>query len=93
MAKLWLFGSALDAKRFGPDSDVDFLYTCDDGGNYDPDFPYVGNWSDMLDDLREVLGREVQLIEYGPFRNPYFRASIEATKQLIYDKDTEKLPV
>ena len=93
MSKLWLFGSALDPAQFRPDSDVDFLYEPDDGGKYNPDYDYVAYWSDMLDDLRVLLKREVQLIEYNSIRNPYFHASVDATKKLIYDKDTEKLPV
>ena len=92
MAKLWLFGSALEPDRFGPDSDVDFLYVEDDGGSYNPDYDYVANWSDLLDELRILLEREVQLITYYSIRNPYFKASVDATKKLIYDKDTEKLP-
>ena len=91
IAKLWLFGSALDPLQFTPKSDIDFLYQFDDGGTFNPHFQYVGNWSDMLDELRILLGREVQLIEYGPFKNPYFQESVESTMKLIYDKNAEKL--
>ena len=93
LAKLWLFGSALEPDRFTDESDIDFLYSFDDGGKYNEKMHYAALWSDMLDELRKLFKRDVQLIAYGPFRNPYFRESVEATKQLIYDKDAEKLSV
>ncbi|MEZ4776830.1 MAG: nucleotidyltransferase domain-containing protein [Bacteroidia bacterium] len=91
--KLWIFGSAVIPEHFRPDSDLDFLYQFDDNGTYDPSFPYAANWSDMLTALRDLFDREVQLIAYGPFKNPWFRDSVEATKQLIYDQNTPKVAV
>ncbi|MEM6264313.1 MAG: nucleotidyltransferase domain-containing protein [Bacteroidota bacterium] len=89
--KLWLIGSALDEHKFTPTSDIDFLLTYDDGGAYNPDYDYVAHWSNLLTALRNLPKREVQLIEYGELRNLYFRTSVEATKKLIYDKNTENL--
>jgi uncharacterized protein len=55
--ELALFGSVL-RKDFRPDSDVDFLVT----------FKEEARWSffemiDMQDELKEILGREVDLVE------------------------------
>jgi uncharacterized protein len=55
--ELALFGSVL-REDFRPDSDVDFLVT----------FEQESRWSlfdmiDMQDELREILGREVDLVE------------------------------
>lgn len=93
VGKLWVFGSATDPLRFGPESDIDFLYTFDVQEGYDPHFPYAALWSGLLDDLRSLLGQEIQLIAYGPFHNPWFRQQVEATKLLIYDQATSKMVV
>lgn len=87
IAKLWVFGSALEATHFQADGNVDFLYQFDDGGRYQDGFPYFRLWSDLLSDLRNLLGRDVQLIAYDSFKKPYFHSTVEATKQLIYEKE------
>jgi predicted nucleotidyltransferase len=93
VARLWLFGSAVDPARFRADSDLDFLYEFEVGEAYKPDFPYAANWSAMLDELRVLFDREIQLIAYGQFKNPWFRDSVEATKLLLYDQNAEKVAV
>ncbi|MCB0837769.1 MAG: nucleotidyltransferase domain-containing protein [Bacteroidetes bacterium] len=93
IAKLWLFGSALDETEFGVSSDVDFLFTFDDGGSYDPEFPYVDGFLDLKTDLEKLLERNVDLVGYKKFRNPYFREAVENTKLLIYDKESSKVSV
>lgn len=93
LSKLWIFGSAVDEDRFNEQSDLDFLYEFDVQKEYDPNFPYATNWSDMLNQLRELFGRDIQLIPNGEFRNPYFKEAVEQSKVLIYDKDGEKVAV
>ena len=34
--------------------------------------------------LQDLFGREVDLVEEQTIRNPYFRKSVDSTKQLIY---------
>ena len=38
----------------------------------------------VLTDRFNVFGREVDLVEEQTIRNPYFRKSVDSTKQLIY---------
>lgn len=73
-----LFGSALRAD-FRPDSDVDVLVS------FDPAAP----WSlldivTMTDQLRELFGRDVDLVEKEAIRNPFRRHSILTTRRIIY---------
>ena len=39
---------------------------------------------DLLDDLRELLGTEVDLVMVGAVKNHYIAADIEQTKQMLY---------
>jgi predicted nucleotidyltransferase len=73
-----LFGSVL-RDDFGPDSDVDVLVTLDD------DAPWsLYEWVDMIDELKQIFGRNVDLIEKTAIRNPFRRASILRTHQVLY---------
>ena len=64
-----LFGSVL-RDDFGPDSDVDVLVTLDE------DAPWsLYEWVDMIGELREMFGREVDLVEKTAIRNPFRRPS------------------
>lgn len=73
-----LFGSVL-RDDFRPDSDVDVLVT------FDPD----AQWSlfdlvQMQDELKEMLGRKVDLVEKKGLRNPFRRHNILKTRQVVY---------
>ena len=73
-----LFGSVL-REDFRPDSDVDVLVT------FEPDVP----WSlldivTMMDELREIFGRDVDLVEEDAIRNPFRRHSILTTRKVVY---------
>lgn len=73
-----LFGSAL-RDDFRPDSDVDVLVT------FAPDAPWsLWDWVDMIDELKEIFGREVDLVEKSGLRNPFRRHEILTTKKVIY---------
>ncbi|MEK7730884.1 MAG: nucleotidyltransferase family protein [Planctomycetota bacterium] len=73
-----LFGSIL-RDDFGPDSDVDVLVT----------FARDHGWSlydvvDMEDELRSMLGRDVDLVMRGGLKNPFRRHEILRTRQVVY---------
>jgi hypothetical protein len=73
-----LFGSVL-RDDFRPDSDVDVLVS------FDPD----SGWSlldvvDMIEELRQIFGRDVDLVEKEAIRNPFRRHSILTTKEVLY---------
>jgi len=87
--KLWIFGSALNPKEFGADSDLDFLYEfipIESGREY------LDHYYGMIQDLSVLLGRNIDFIENKPFRNPYFRQEVESNKLLIYEHICEDLP-
>ncbi|MBC8116343.1 MAG: nucleotidyltransferase family protein [Candidatus Saccharimonas sp.] len=83
ITELSVFGSIL-RDDFGPDSDVDVLV------EFDPDAPWDA-W-DLLqtrEELREMFGRPVDLVEKKCLRNPFRRHAILSTKQVIYARPGE----
>ena len=78
ITEMALFGSVL-RDDFGPDSDVDVLAT------FAPDAPWsLWDWPDMMDELRAIFGREIDLLEKDALRNPFRRHTILTTRQVIY---------
>jgi predicted nucleotidyltransferase len=77
--KMYLFGSAL-----GPDytdqSDIDFLV------KFKPiDLAtYFDNYMNFKENLKALLGREIDLLEEQTLKNPVLIASINRSKELIY---------
>lgn len=76
--ELSLFGSSL-RDDFRPDSDVDVLVS----------FFSDARWSlfdlvSMADELRDVFGRPVDLVEKEALRNPFRRQSILSSRKVIY---------
>ena len=79
----WLdvFGSAARGSDFDPSrSDLDLLVT------YDPGEPGPGfaEYFDLREQLTALLGREVDLVMTGAVRNPFVRADIERSKEVLY---------
>jgi uncharacterized protein len=80
--ELAVFGSLL-RDDFAPESDIDFLVTFRDG---DPG-PWMGKLIQMEDDLRALLGREVDLMPRESIlksENWIRRDHILRTAQVIY---------
>ena len=80
VARLEAFGSAL-REDFDPDSsDLDLLV------EFQPMEPYarVEAYFGLLDDLRGMFGREIDLVMVGAVRNRYVAQSIQRTKQPLY---------
>ncbi len=76
--ELALFGSVL-REDFRPDSDVDVLVAFEPGAGITFD-----NRVEMLDELAEIFGREVDLVEKDLIRNPFRRHEILKTKEVVY---------
>jgi uncharacterized protein len=73
-----LFGSVL-REDFGPESDVDVLVS------FAPDIPWsLFDWMDMIEELKEIFGREVDLVEKSGLRNPFRRKEILTNRQVVY---------
>jgi hypothetical protein len=77
--KMYLIGSALNSE-FTDKSDIDFLV------KFKPIelSGYFENYMDFKDDLKNLLGREVDLLEEQTLKNPILRNSVNKTKELIY---------
>jgi uncharacterized protein len=81
VSKLYVFGSVLTDK-FKPESDIDFLIKLDE--KLDP-VEYGDNYFLILDSLRNLLKRDVDLITEKSLKNPYFINIINTTKKIIYE--------
>jgi uncharacterized protein len=73
-----LFGSVL-REDFRPDSDIDVLVSFEPDGGIAFD-----NRVEMLDELAEIFGRQVDLVEKDAIRNPFRRHDILSTKEVVY---------
>ena len=81
VARLEVFGSAARGTDFDPQSsDADFLveFRFDDGR------APLRQYLDFAEALRHTLGRPVDLVESGAVRNPYLRAAIDRSRELVY---------
>jgi len=73
-----LFGSVL-REDFRPDSDVDVLILLEDDAPWD-----LFDWVDMIEELKIIFGRPVDLVEKSAITNPFRRHNILRTHQVIY---------
>lgn len=79
--RLEVFGSAARGADFDPDkSDFDFLVEFEPRGDLTPPDRFFG----LADALAELLGRRVDLVEPSAVRNPYLRAGINRSRELVY---------
>lgn len=77
--QLFAFGSVL-TDRFDEESDVDLLVGFDKKEIKDPFLHFF----DFKFSLEDLFGRDVDLLEEQPIKNPYFKKNIDNTKVLIY---------
>jgi len=76
--ELAVFGSVL-REDFGPESDVDVLIS------FKPEVPWSAyDWVDMTDDLQELFGHSVHLVDKSGLRNPFRRQEILQTMKVLY---------
>lgn len=86
--RLELFGSAASGQEFDPDrSDLDFLVEFETTNQLGLSDRYFGLW----DDLHSVFGREIHLLTTSSLRNPYFIASVNATRQTVYARSISQI--
>lgn len=79
--RLEVFGSVARGVDFDPDSsDADFLVEFDIRSAP----ATLDRYFDFRDALRGALGRSVDLVETEAVRNPYLRAAIDRSRELIY---------
>jgi predicted nucleotidyltransferase len=78
ITELSLFGSVL-RDDFRPDSDVDVLVS------FEADAPWsLWDLSRMREELEEIFGRGIDLVEKKGLRNPFLRHSVLTTRQVVY---------
>ena len=79
VAKLEVFGSAATG-RFDPErSDIDLIVTFAD------ESPGLARrFVDLAESLEALFGRRIDLVIDKPFKNPYFRSSVNRSRTTIY---------
>jgi predicted nucleotidyltransferase len=78
VVELSVFGSAL-RDDFRPDSDVDLLVTFASDAQWS-----LYDWTDMIGELREIFGRDVDLLSPQALRNPFRRHEILKAREILY---------
>jgi uncharacterized protein len=80
VARLEVFGSASRDDFTAEESDLDLLV------EFAPIKPYarVDAYFGILEELRTLLERDIDLVMVGAIKNPYIARDIERTKQLLY---------
>ena len=83
--RLEVFGSAA-VGDFNPDtSDIDFLVEFDDSD----EFLLFQIRRDLTQELESLFNRSVDLVSFANFENPYFRTSVESTREPIFEADSK----
>ena len=78
VAEFSLFGSVL-RDDFRPDSDVDVLVSFEANAGWD-----LMDWVDMIEELKVIFGREVDLVSKNGLRNPCRRHEILTTRKVLH---------
>jgi len=79
--RLELFGSAAAVDSFDPAaSDLDFLVEFERTDQMNPAQQYFG----LLESLKRLFGREIDLVTVRSLRNPYFIESVNASRESVY---------
>jgi hypothetical protein len=78
VTEMALFGSVL-SEEFRPDSDIDVLVSFKDDAAWS-----LFDLVDMTDELRDIFGREVDLVEKDSLRNPIRKQAILNGNEVIY---------
>ena len=73
-----IFGSAL-REDFGPESDLDLLVTFSEEARWS-----LFDWLEMIEELKKITGRDIDLVDRESIRNPFRRRSILARMEAIY---------
>jgi len=81
VARLEVFGSAARGADFDPArSDADFLVEFKAGSVLPPLEQFFG----LADALANLLGRPVDLVEPSAIKNPFIRAAVDRSRELVY---------
>ena len=80
VVRLEAFGSVVGPDFDVESSDLDFVVA------FEPAPPGIrtDRYFGLLGALQVLFSRDVDLVEFDAIRNPYFRRSVESTRQLVY---------
>ena len=78
--RLDVFGSAVRGNFRLDQSDLDFLVEFHPPAQGDSWKRYF----DLLHGLEDLFGRHIDLVEDSAIKNPYFRESVDETRELFY---------
>ena len=78
--RLDVFGSAARGDFDEEKSDIDFLVEFGEHGQLNAFDQYF----DLVESLETLFNRKVDLVVSRHFENPYFRASVEASREPVY---------
>lgn len=81
MRRLALFGSAASDDLHPEASDLDFAVEFSPLSPREHSESYFG----LHEALEDLFGRRVDLVEYGPITNPYFRRALEDSQVMVYE--------
>lgn len=84
VSKAWVFGSFARGEE-KPDSDIDILFVPDYS---EKPFTLLMH-GEMYADLKELLGREVDLVVEGCLR-PYAQQTADKDKVLVYERESQR---
>lgn len=79
--RLALFGSAASEGFIPGASDIDFIVEFE---SLEPK-AYAENYFGLLEDLERLFGVTIDLVEYAPIKNPYFKKEIDETRIVVYE--------
>ena len=79
VTKLYVFGSVI-TEKFTKESDIDLLVTFDDIDLHN----YADNYFDLKFSLEDLFKRKIDLLEEKAIKNPFFKKSVNNSKELIY---------
>lgn len=85
--RLELFGSTGTDEFDEETSDIDFVVEFADRSP-----GYADRYLDFAEELEELLGRDVDLVTERSIQNPFFRRSVDSSRQVIYDGRGEEAP-
>ncbi len=86
VSKAYLFGS-ITTSKFKKESDIDIIIELSEMPPLEKGETLIELW----EELEAFFGRTVDLVTDQPIKNPYFKKSLEETKVLIYDGESEEV--
>jgi uncharacterized protein len=89
VTRLYVYGSVVTEKFSDESSDLDLLVELEPMPVIDRGEKLIQFW----DELENLFHRKVDLLTDQPIKNQYFKAQVEKTKKLIYDRAEQKISV